>query len=661
MKFKAKYVATAASCLLLYPALSMTAVAAIQSPIAYSVNAQDLGAAPADQSIDLAISLKLLNRPALEKFVADSVNPTSRSYRKFLTPQQFAASYGQPAAVVARVKTFLESQGMTVTQVHANNLMLLVKATNAQASAVFNTAIHTFNENGELSQRPLATPLVPAGIADVVAGVHGLSTRPKAKSRLKRIPVDAGDAVAKAASRALQPQALPPSKAGQYSTKDFVKQYNVTPLQTRGITGAGKTLGILTFASFANSDAVQYWKDLGLTATQYSASRITVVNVIPGSTIGTSGDDETTLDVEQSGGLAPDAAITVYEAPNTDAGFLALFSQAVSDNTCDSLSISWGSPEWYSSTDDLAPYDAFLLQAASQGIPISAASGDEGAYDIGAIQVYPYYSNVLAVDFPSSSPYIVAAGGTTLPMTITKTNPTFSYTVTAEQPWAWDYLLPYYAAKTGGSGTQATYYKSYFPSGGGGGVSVLYPLPSYQQGLPGVVTSAAGQAEICFTSQPAIGTNPANPCTPGPTSTFSDGSYFPGGALLPTGFAGRNTPDVALNADPYSGYVLYYKGAYYAQGGGTSFVAPQLNGIFTLLTQAAGQRIGWPHPQLYSIFKSVGYASGSPFRAITKGSNLYYTAAPQYNPATGLGSLDVGNLATYLAPVTQLVSRPTVK
>jgi subtilase family serine protease len=644
VKFKAKTVAAAASCLLLYPALCTTAAAAMQTPIAYSASAQDLGAAPADSVIDLAISLKLLNRPALEKFVADSVNPASRSYRRFLTPQQFAAAYGQPAAVVARVKTYLESQGMTVTRVYENNLVLMAKATNAQAAAVFNTAIHTFSENGITSQRPLLTPAIPAELADVMSGVHGLSTRPKARSHLKMAPVDADEVTSKAGARTATPLALPASKPGQYSTKDLVTLYNVTPLKTRGITGAGRTLGILTFASFANSDAVKYWTDLGLTAAQYSASRITVVNVIPGSTIDTNGDDETTLDVQQSGGLAPDAAVRVYEAPNTDAGFLALFTQAVTENIADSLSISWGSPEWYSSADDLAPYDAVLLQAAAQGIPISASSGDSGAYDMGYLQLYPAYSNLLSVDFPSSSPYVVAAGGTTLPVTITKTNPTFSYTVTAEQPWAWDYLLPYYAAKTGSSGTQSTYYKSYFPVGGGGGVSVLYPTPSYQQGLAGVQTSAPGQVEICFQSLAA------NPCTIGPVSTFSDGSFFPGGAALPAGFAGRNTPDVSLNADTYSGYVLYYKGAYYVQGGGTSFVAPQLNGIFTLLTQAAGHRIGWPHPQLYSIFKTVGYGSGSPFRAITKGSNLYYTASPQFNPATGLGSLDVGNLANYLAP-----------
>ena len=636
MKFKSRYITTAAIGLLLYPAAYLSASAAVQRPITYGAAAQDLGVAPADTVIDLAISLNVQNRAALESFIAASVNPASRSYRKFLTPAQFAAQYGQPAAVVDRVRTYLESQGLTVTQVFSNNLLIMAKATNAQAAAMFSTPIHTFSENGQTSQRPLATPLIPAAIADVVGSVSGLSTRPLARPHLKLAP--SFGATATRAAAPASPDALPTSGPGKYSTKDLVKQYNVTPLQTRGITGAGKTLGILTFASFATSDVVKYWTDLGLsTTTQATASRISVVNVVPGSTIGTSGDNETTLDVEQSGGLAPDAKVIVYEAPNTDAGFIALFTQAATDNTADSLSISWGSPEWYNDPSDTR-YDNAFMQLAAQGIPLSASAGDAGAFDLGSIQAYPTYSNVLSLDFPSSSPYVVSAGGTTLPVTLKLTNPTYTITITAEQPWAWDYFLPYFAA---GANGQSYYYANYFPVGGGGGVSVIYPTPAYQQGLAGVQASAAGQAEICFD---------ATQCTVGPISTFADGSSFPGGAVLPAGFAGRNSPDVSLNADPESGYTLYYKGKYYNGYGGTSFVAPQLNGIFTLLTQAAGSRIGWPHPQLYSIFKSVGYGTGSPFRAVTQGSNLYYTAAPEYNPATGLGSLDVGNLANFLAP-----------
>lgn len=652
MKLPAKFFATLATAGLLYPAHHAVAAAG-QRPIVYSSQAMDQGNAPADTVIDLVIAMNPLNRDALERFVASTIDPTSRNYRQFITPQQFAASYGQPAAVVDRVRTYLESQGMTVTKVFDNNLVMLAQATNAQAAALFATPIHTFVENGVASQRPLFTPVVPAALQDVVIQVAGLSTQPKARKHFKLPPNDDISAPAFTSLAQLQPLAtLPTSRPGQYSTKDFSTLYNVAPLYARGVTGAGRTLGIMTFANFLPSDAAAFWAAVGLTGTAASTSRITEINVIPGSAIGTDGDDETTLDVEYSGGIAPGAAVRVYEAPNTDAGFLALFATAISDNLCDSLSISWGSPEWYNSSNDLMPYDAVLLQAAAQGIPISASSGDAGAYDLGYIQAYPYYSNVLSVDFPSSSPYVLASGGTTLPVTITKTNPTFSYTVTAEQPWAWDYLLSYYAAKTGSSGTQSTYYKSYFPVGGGGGVSVLYPIPAYQTSLAGLATSAAGQAEICFTSQPVIGSNPANPCTPGPTSTFSDGSFFPGGALLPAGFGGRNTPDVSLNADTYSGYVLLYRGSFYTQGGGTSFVAPQLNGVFTLLTQQAGRRIGWPHPQLYNAFRAQGYATGSPFRAIKQGSNLFYKASQSYNPATGLGSLDVDNLSRALIPAS---------
>ena len=169
-------------------------------------------------------------------------------------------------------------------------------------------------------------------------------------------------------------------------------------------------------------------------------------------------------------------------------------------------------------------------------------------------------------------------------------------------------------------------------------MSVVYPQPAYQQGLAGVMSSAPGQSMFCVTS-PTVASGAAT-CTPG--TDIVD---------LPAGFAGRNSPDLSLNADPETGYALYYNSKWSTGSGGTSFVAPQLNGIFALLTQKLGGRVGWPHPQLYSLFKTMGYGATSPFRAITTGTNLYYQAAPNYNPATGLGTLDVSNLATAL-PVT---------
>ena len=173
-------------------------------------------------------------------------------------------------------------------------------------------------------------------------------------------------------------------------------------------------------------------------------------------------------------------------------------------------------------------------------------------------------------------------------------------TVPAERPWGWDYFKDYYVKNYG----QATYYASAFPVGGGGGVSVDYGLPDYQAGI-GAKLSSPGQSMF------------------GPGNYNSTTQTFSGPIVdyidMPGNVAGRNVPDVSLNADPYTGYYLVFGGQLSAQGGGTSFVAPQLNGIFALITQQAGKRLGWLHPQLYGAYKAKGYGAGSPFRAVAHG------------------------------------------
>ncbi|HZV64902.1 MAG TPA: hypothetical protein VFG03_08360 [Telluria sp.] len=95
-------------------------------------------------------------------------------------------------------------------------------------------------------------------------------------------------------------------------------------------------------------------------------------------------------------------------------------------------------------------------------------------------------------------------------------------------------------------------------------------------------------------------------------------------------------------------YLVYENGGFSAGSGGTSFVAPQLNGIFTLIAQGTGSRLGLLQPQLYSAFKVQGYGAGSPFRPITAGTDFFYPSTANFNPATGLGSLNVTNLARAL-------------
>jgi len=591
----------------------------------------DMGLADASATQRFTLSLAVRNQAALDAAVAAVGDPTSPSFRKFITPAQFAAAYGQPASAVAQVTSFLRAQGFTVDDVAANNLLISVIGTNAQIAATFGTAMHNYSLNGVVYQAPAGAAKIPAAIAGVTTVVGGLSSRALAHSHAAVIPHTgalAGDVPSQ--SVALPSDVAPPSGPGSYTVTDFAAKYNVNPLYAKGVTGAGKTIGIATLASYDQADAYAYWNQVGLTV---SPTRITDVPVLGGANPadgpGSGGAGETTLDIEQSGGIAPGADIRVYIAPNTNAGFLQVFSKPIQDNIVDVLSISWGSPEIFSSPKELEAFEVVFKQAALQGIPIIAASGDAGAYDINRDYTYPDCTTQLTVDFPASSPNVLAAGGTTLPNTVMHLHG--PVTVSAERPWGWDYLRDYITTNFGPSYGTSLYYANYFAVGGGGGVSVNYAVPAWQKGLTGVQTSAPGQVLSCD-----------------PTFIGDPAGQYEVLATLPYGAAGRNVPDIALNADPYSGYSEFFAGGWGTGSGGTSFVAPQLNGVLTLITAGLNGRVGPINPQLYAAFKAKGYAAGSPFKAITTGDNEYYKAGPNYNPASGLGSLDVSALATTL-------------
>ncbi|MFK3736604.1 S53 family peptidase [Massilia sp. TN1-12] len=613
---------------LLAASLAQAATTSTQVNVSKNARAVDLGLAPQGEVRAITLSLAVRNLAALEAFVASTVDPASPNYRRFLTPEQVGAQYGQDAASVSQVVNFLKASGLAVTRVYKNNLLVSVQGTNAQLAAVFGSPIHRFSLAGQTYEAPLSTTAIPAQLAGVVKGVHGLSSRPLMKSNTVR-RVNAGAAAAEgqvAPTKVPTPAAAATAEPGSYTTADLARQYNITPLYQAGIDGAGRTIGIATLADYRQSDAFAYWDSLGLATAR---NRITDVRVdggaSPGYGVGTEGAGETTLDVQQSGGVAPGADMRVYIAPNTEQGFIDVFAQPVDDNLVDTLSISWGSAEIANYPESMAALHTVFLQAAAQGIPVIAASGDAGAYDINRNYTYPDCTTLLSVDYPAADPIVLAAGGTTLPHVQPHLYGTI--TVSQERAWAWDYLRDYFVKNYG----QAYYYANIFPVGGGGGVSVNFARPSYQANLAGVANSAAGQTLYCknaFVGEPGNG-----------VLDLID---------MPGNYAGRNLPDVSLNADPYSGYSVYQEGMWGSGSGGTSFVSPQLNGIFTLISAGKGGRVGFLQPQLYGAFKARGYGAGSPFRAITAGTDFYYSSKASFNPATGLGTLDVANLARVL-------------
>ncbi|RUL62361.1 peptidase S53 [Dyella dinghuensis] len=619
---------------LLLTGLSAGAMAASATP------AVDTGTASTNQNLQVTLVLKLHNQAALEDYIKQTVTPGSANYQKFLTTAQFAAQYGATDADIARVQSVLKQQGITA-QVLPSHLAIQTSGTLSQFNALFSTSVHNYvsSQTGRHFHKPSSTPQIPSSIADVVAIASGLSNERTYLSHRVSTPAfvslqsQNGKATALTKSSGSNPTAS--GEPGEYTVGDVANFYNINPLYQRGVVGKGSTVAIVTLSNFYPADATTYWSDIGLTT---KPNRITQVHVDGGGAID-GGSGETSIDVEQSGGVAPFANIIVYDAPNAGNGYIDAFAQAVSDNVADSISTSWGGPEIFnfgaivngdSDTDtsdagDLRAFHEIFLEAAVQGQSLFAAAGDSGAYDtvrsLGAGTGVGDFTAPLTVDSPASDPFITAAGGTTTPYSYAfGTGPVES--ITQESVWGWDYIQNYFNTYIGPNVIDL------FSSGGGGGVSVYWRTPFYQQFTFGVRASEAKQSLVY------------NDPSAGPTTLLK----------LPAHFQGRNVPDISLNADPETGYIFVstFDGGLNSGEGGTSFVAPQLNGITALLRQSTGHRIGLWNPQIYAIQNFFGYGRFSPFNSVRAGDNWFYAGAPHYNPGAGIGTLDVTNLDAFL-------------
>jgi kumamolisin len=606
--------------------------------------ALDLGSlsgAAASQPISVTIALKLSDLAGAESLMQRLVTPGDAMYQNFLTPAQVEAQFGPNETDVARVITELSAAGLAVERATSTTLTATGKP--ATFEQVFHTSLHQFvmpatAKHPSFNFRAAkTTPVVPANIASAVRGVIGLNTNPVFSPHLKFAPANLGGSPV---IRNPGTTSGVDTESGALTVKDFAILYDVNPLYAKGVTGKGRTLGIVTLANFTPSDVFAYWSSLDL---KVKANRLSVINIDggPGAPSDASGSDETTLDVEQSGGIAPGAKVIVYQAPNTNQGFLDAFAHAVHDNKADSFSTSWGEWEFFDSTagggqvtdvfsgetvSSLQALHEVLVVAALQGQTAFAAAGDCGAYDV-FDEVASNFSTPLSVDNPASDSAIVAGGGTTLPGVQEFTladGSTFSINVPTERVWGWDYLIPLCDAL----GLDPFGNCGIFPAGGGGGVSVFFPLPPYQFGIFGTQLSQPNQSLVDNSTSP-------------PTIDFA----------LPAHFFGRNVPDVSFNADPDTGYSLFYTSSSFGFqvetfGGGTSFVAPQLNGVTALLSQNAGHRLGLLNVELYNLAR-LGLTQGrqAVINTISTGDNWFYKARDGYSPAVGLGTIDVFKLS----------------
>ena len=622
---------------------------------------------PSDTTMTVSFILKARNLSALESKVDSGWKGS------FLTTSQFASEYGQTPAVISQLRSYLSSYGITSTS-DPDNLDVTAQGTAAEFNQALSIGLnnYTIPAKGKVrSQKVYASarnPSVSTSFASDILSILGLTNYAPFVSQ-------AVAAKSRPAATGSSSNGIP---FGERTPADFENEYGMNPLESSGDLGQGQTIGIVTLASLNPNVPPKFWNMLGLTT---KPNRITLDNVDGGAgpVSLTAGSDETTLDVEQSGAIAPKADIDVYQAPNTDYGFVDAFFAAASQNAADSVSASWGESETViaaavASGQESATYaqafDEAFLEMAAQGQSSFVATGDYGAYqdtsDLG--------TTALAVGNPADSPYTTAAGGTTNPGTQTYpvTDPSTGAVKAQEQvnipeqiTWGWDYLWPLYKA-FGMKSEQATALNVGFEGGSNGGYSSFESRPSYQDGVSGVDS---------FNDYEYL--TPTDPTTVNGLTEPTAFSFTPVPALgSGTSSSGRAIPDLSFDGDPQTGYALFdpqfeaVYGSKVVQYGGTSFVAPQLNAVSAVYASALGHRVGFWNPVIYSAAQS----SSSPFTPIDidqqfQGSeylsttnattgvtkalpgafssdNLYYTGKPgtDFNAGSGLGYANLGAL-----------------
>jgi kumamolisin len=411
--------------------------------------ARDLGPAIPNSRVEVTLWIRRGSPPG-EFPSLEELGHRPVGERRYLARDEFARRHGARPDDLDRVRSFAARAGLEVRDVvPARRTVVLAGPVSAMETA-FGIRLRRFAHAAGSYRGHTGPVTFPSELDGVVEAVLGLDDRPQAKPHFRR--------------------ASGPAPAA-YTPLDLGGAYSFPP----GASGEGECIGLLEFGGgYSTADLTEFFSGLGVPAPSVTAVSVDgAANAPTGSADGPDGEVE--LDVEVAGALAPGARLVVYFAPNTDKGFLDALTSAVQDTVHRPtvISVSWGGPEPSWSDQARAALNSAAEDAASLGITVVAASGDDGASD-GAP------AGTLAVDFPASSPYVLGCGGTE----VTIADGRIASEVT------WDDL------PTGGGAS-------------GGGVSVDFPRPTFQASadVPAAPNGFAGRGvpDVAGDADPSTG------------------------------------------------------------------------------------------------------------------------------------------------------------
>ncbi|MEP6996571.1 MAG: S53 family peptidase [Betaproteobacteria bacterium] len=385
--------------------------------------------APARKTDRVEVTVRLRRKKALRS------SAVSGAFRR-VGYETFRAEYGASARDVAVVEKFAHAHGLDVTRVSLAQRAVDLSGTVAAMEAAFGTKLRCYRYAQREYRVRTGPIMIPAELAAIVEGVFGLDNRPHVEPHFRIAKTSR-----KNKARAAVPGFTPLEVAALYA---FPKGYD----------GKGQTIAILEFGGgYRAADLAKYFSRLRVPMPSVAAVSVGGAHNAPTGNPN-SPDGEVVLDIEVAGAVAPGAKIVVYFAPNTDDGFINALYAAIHDNLRRPaiVSISWGSAETNSTLQSLKDYDAACIDAAALGITVCAAAGDHGSSDIDPP------GKRANVDFPASSPHVLACGATRLQAR--------GDVIVAETVW-----------------------NTHDGWATGGGISEIFALPSYQKGA-GVPKSA---------------------------------------------------------------------------------------------------------------------------------------------------------------------------
>jgi subtilase family serine protease len=379
---------------------------------------QDLGRRAGSALIDVVVTLQFNHTDELDQLVKEQSDASSSNYHRYLTAAQFAERFGPTAEQLDRVTSELQRAGFHITQTSSNRVLVYATASSALAETYFKTEIHTVRQanvrpDADSDRYMNVTPaFLPDTLSPLVLAVH-VDNLIVAKAGVHRESI----------SGPIQ------GPDGGYTPVALANDFNF-PVQN-GYDGTGHTAAIIMDSNVADSDLNTFFAYFPIKRTG------TISREFVSGRVGTNSDvDETALDTETIGALAPGADVIIYLIKDLSSTFInAAANKIVSDNTAEVVNMSFGGDEFKDKT-----FTAAVEAGNALGITFSASSGDGG-------------SNGGTVSWPAVVPHVIALGGTDISYANGK--------YVTDQAW----------------------------SGSGGGVSKEYKIPGYQKGVSGLAST----------------------------------------------------------------------------------------------------------------------------------------------------------------------------